>query len=164
MKKIFILLLFFVGFFGGLEVECQIHKVKVLKIEVDSKVVTSDFQLFIYKDGHKVIPVRDDRSFEVPREIIGDSPVSVQIKFKRFDLWFYPIYPSKFSTNWIVGVDKKPFDKENLRSEKAGELRLIYFLQFVSEKGDDTRIVVTVKKKKETNRDRIRPRRTETNS
>src|SRR5438128_1855184 len=83
-------------------VNSQTRKVSILKIEVDSKVVNSNFEVSIHKDGQTIIPIREGRSFEVPVNL-GESPVSVEIKFNRFDLIFSPIYPSKFQTDWIIG-------------------------------------------------------------
>jgi hypothetical protein len=153
MKKILVLTFCFVGIIAVRKASGQVQIVKILKIEVDSRTVDTDFQLFIHKDGKKILPKRDgQRGFEVP-EGIRESPVEVQVIFDRYDLWFSPVYRSKFSTNWIVGVDTKPFDKENLQSETAADVKQIYYLQFVSDEGDDTRLVVTVKKKKKQSRE-----------
>ena len=145
--KTIITLLVFLGIFAGIQAHGQIRQVKILKIEVDSKPVTSDFQLFLHRGNQKITPRRNGRSFEVPADL-GADPVSVQIKIKGFDLWFSPVYPSKFTTNWIIGVDKKPFDSDNLGADKAKDIKLIYYLQFVSDIGDGTELIVTKKKKK----------------
>jgi hypothetical protein len=60
------------------------------------------------------------------------------------------VHVSKFDTDWIVGVDKKPFDKENTASEEPDppgkKLVGVYYLDFVSKKGLDTKMIIKVYK------------------
>ena len=150
MKVILALLVLCVSAWAS-EAYGQSQKVKILNIAVDSKPVPLNFEIIIHKDEREIHPNRDGDTFEVPPDI-GADPVSVQIKFKDFDLWFSPVYPQKFSTNWIVGVDRHPFDEENIGKDDPTEIKMIYYLQFVSEVGDDTRLVVTEKKRRKCRR------------
>jgi hypothetical protein len=40
------------------------------------------------------------------------------------------------SENRTIGIDKKAFDKEPITAKETLELKLVYYLQFVSHKGD----------------------------
>jgi hypothetical protein len=127
--------------------QAQDRKVKVLRFEVDKKEIKSSFEIIFYLNDMKIEPLWDGNSFVVPREI-GDSVVSVRFISGDYDLLFYPVYPSKFDTDWIIGIDKKPFDRDNASPQEAQNLKMIYYLQFVSHDGDDTILVVNVPKKK----------------
>jgi hypothetical protein len=128
-------------------VQAQDRHVKILRFEVDKKEIKSDYKIVFYHNGKIIEPTLNGNDFVVPKEI-QDSAVTMRFITKGYNLVFYPIYPSKFDTNWIVGVDKKPFDIENISPRKAKKFKLIYYLQFVSDKGDDTRIVVMISKTK----------------
>jgi hypothetical protein len=124
----------------------QVSEVKILRIDIDGRSVKSDFKLYVNKDGRRLEPVRSGRSFRVPAGL-GCEPVSVEVLVKGLHLLFEPIYPSKFTTNWIIGVDKQPFEGETLGTDNSRDVKLIYYIQFVSAQGDDTRLVITEKKK-----------------
>jgi hypothetical protein len=127
--------------------QAQDRKVKIVRFEVDNKEIKSDFKIMLYLNNKKIEPSRDGNSFLVPQEI-DNSVVTVRFISDGYDLLFHPIYPSKFDTDWIVGVDKKPFDTDNASPQEARNLKMIYYLQFVSPNGDDTILVVNVHKKK----------------
>lgn len=127
--------------------QAQDRKVKILRFEVDKKEIESDFKIILYLNDKKIEPLQDGNSFLVPREI-DNSVVSVRFISGRYDLLFHPIYPPKFDTDWIIGVDKKPFDTDNASLQEARNLKMIYYLQFVSREGDDTILVVNVPKEK----------------
>jgi hypothetical protein len=147
MKKLNLLFAIFCCLVAVNSVQAQDRKVKILRFEVDNKEIKSDFKIFLYTIDKEIEPLRDGNSFFVPREI-DSSIVTVRFITGSYDLLFYPIYPSKFNTDWVIGVDKKPFDIDNASSEEARNLKMIYYLQFVSHTGDDTILVVTIPKKK----------------
>lgn len=157
MKKLN-LLIAILACFAISSVQAQDRKVKMLRFEVDKKEIKSDFRIILYLNKKKIEPIRDGNSFSVPQEI-NNSVVSVRFISAGYDLLFYPIYPSKFDTDWIIGVDKKPFDPDDASPQEARNLKMIYYLQFVSHDGDDTILTVNVRKKKRAKSDvRVKPR------
>jgi hypothetical protein len=124
--------------------KAQAPSVKILQFEIDGKEAKDNFKIFLYLDGKAIEPVRIGNSFLVPSEIKNYKTVGVRFLSGGYDLFFNSVHPSKFSTDWIVGVDKKPFDQEYVTPKEARKLKLIYYLQFVSQQGDDTRLVVKV--------------------
>jgi len=81
--------------------------------------------------------------FRVPGSL--DSPVAVRLRFLDRTLLFSQVYPSKFQGKWVVGIDKPPFDPENIsarfQQEKPKEL---WFISFEPTLGEGTRIVVSI--------------------
>ncbi len=127
--------------------QAQERKVKILRFEVDKKEVKTSFKIIIYLDDKEIEPRRDGDSFFVPQEI-DNSVVSVRFISDGYDLIFHPIYPAKFDTDWIIGVDKKPFDADNVSPEEAQNVKMVYYAQFISREGDGTILVVSVLKEK----------------
>jgi hypothetical protein len=123
------------------------RQVKVLRFEVDKKEIKSSFKIILYLNDKEIEPVRDGNSFFVPQEV-DNSIVTVRFISSGYDLLFHPIYPSKFDADWIIGVDNKPFDTDNVSPEEARNVKMVYYSQFVSREGDDTILVVSVLKKK----------------
>lgn len=127
--------------------QAQDRKVKVLRFEVDKKEIKSSFKIILYLNDKEIEPVRDGNSFFVPQEV-DNSIVTVRFISSGYDLLFHPIYPAKFDTDWIIGVDKKPFDADNVSPEETRNVKMVYYAQFISREGDGTILVVSVLKKK----------------
>ena len=127
-------------------VTAQSRIVKIRRFEVDGKPVHKQFKVLLYIDGKVIKPVRIGNGFIVPSEVDHHGNIGVRFISERYNLFFQPVDNSKFDTDWIVGVDNKPFDEENTASQDADprqqELVGIYYLEFLSKKGLDTRMVV----------------------
>lgn len=117
-----------------------------VKFEVDGDEVKQKFKVMLYANDQVIEPVVTRNKFTVPPEIKNNERVNVRFLSGKYDLFFNSIHVSAFETAWIVGVDNKPFDKENTASEEPDppdkELSGIYYLHFVSKSGLDTRTVV----------------------
>lgn len=124
----------------------QLPTVKILRFEVDGKEVKEDFKITLYANNQIIEPLRVEDGFIVPPEIRSCENVGVRFLSENYDLVFDQVYLSKFDTDWIVGVDNKPFDQEYIEPKEARKLKLIYYLQFVPRRGDETRMVVKVHK------------------
>ena len=128
------------------QAKAQTQSVKILKIEIDGKEVKQDFKVLLYANGSVIEPMRVENSFLVPVEVKNCKTVSVRFLFGDYNLFFDSVYLAKFETDWIVGVDKKPFDQEYVPRKEARKFKFVYYLQFVSHQGDDTVMVVKVHK------------------
>jgi hypothetical protein len=124
--------------------------VKISRFEVDGKEVHKRFRPLLYVDGKLIEPVRVRNSFVVPPEVEGHEYIDVRFVSEKHNLLFPAVHVSKFESEWVVGVDHKPFEKENIASEqpdpRAKKLVDIYYLSFISNKGLDTRMVIKVYK------------------
>lgn len=130
-------------------VKAQTNCVKV-KFEVDGKEVKQKFKVVLYVSDKVIEPSVSETGFTVPPEIKEGDEVKVRFLSGEYDLFFDSLHSSKFGTDWVVGVDNKPFDKENTEPEEPApdgkELSKIYYIIFLSKKGLDTRLVMKVYK------------------
>ncbi len=132
-------------------VMAQTRSLKILRFEVDGKEVHKDFKLLLYVNGKAIELVRTGNSFAVPTELQGCESVDVRFVSGKHDLFFNAVHISKFDTDWIIGIDNKPFDAENLSSEEADppgrKLLVIHYINFVPKTGGDgTRMVIKIYK------------------
>lgn len=122
----------------------QSEMVKV-KFEVDGKEVRQKFKLTIYAGDETIEPCIVEDGFIVPPEIKKYEKVGVRFVSGSHDLFFDSVYLPKFGSDWVVGVDKKPFAAENLPSTRPHKkIKLIYYIDFISRTADGTRMVVQV--------------------
>ena len=131
-------------------VKAQTERVKV-KFEEDGKEVDDEFKLLFYVNGKEFKPTLLEKSFVVPPELGNYETVDVRFQSGAYDLFFESVYLTKFKTDWAVGVDNPPFDKDNTASDEPTppdrELRILYYIDFTPKsKGDGTRMVVKVYK------------------
>ncbi len=148
MKKIclsFVMFALSVVLFAG-EGVAQAKWVKFV-FEVDKKPVKEKFKVLLYLDGKAVEPKMCDDNFMVPPEVEGRENVGVRFLSEKYDLYFDPIYVKDFKTDWTVGVDNPPFEKENTNPERSYEkIELIRFIKFNPKDGDGFMTTVEVKK------------------
>lgn len=130
-------------------VKAQTNCVKV-KFEVDGKEIKQKFKVLLYVNDKVIEPSVSENGFTVPPEIKEGDEVKVRFLSGEYDLFFDSLHSSKFGTDWVVGVDNKPFDKENTEPDELApdgkELSQIYYIVFLSKKGLDTRLVMKVYK------------------
>ncbi len=115
-----------------------------LKFEIDGKEKQQRYKIFFYVNGQEIEPMLVDGGFLVPPEVKNAKWTEVRFKSGAYDLFFGSVYQSKFATDWLVGIDTKPFDSENVSDEAAKRTKIIYYINFESRVGDDTRLVVAV--------------------
>jgi len=126
----------------------QTEFVQILRFEIDGVRNDQRFKV-LFQVGKKVIePLRFENGFVVPAGLEGLDKVDIRFVSGKYDLLFESVHASAFVTDWIIGVDTKPFDKDNLeRSPPAGKkLALVYYIQFVPKNGEDTKMTVRVYK------------------
>lgn len=124
------------------QVNAQLKPVK-FKFEVDGKPVKSQPKIILYVGDKKIEAEISGSSFVVPPEFQKQEKVNVHFISGKYDLLFESVYLSKFEGEWVIGVDKKPFDKDNAASAQLGrQIKQIQYINFNSTQGDGTRIVV----------------------
>jgi len=121
--------------------------VDVVKVnfEVDGKEVGKKFKITLFAGNEVIEPSVVDGGFIVPPEIKKYETVGVRILSGGDNLRFDDVYLAKFETDWVVGIDREPFAPENLIPSRPPEqTKLIYYIDFISKTGVDTRLVVEV--------------------
>ncbi len=118
-------------------------KVVKLRFEIDGKLVKRQPKMVLYADSEKVELDFSGGSFTVPSQFQNKEKVGVRFMLGKYDLLFEPVYISKFEGEWVIGVDKKPFDKDNIASAQTGkQIKQVYYINFHPLQGDGTRMVV----------------------
>jgi len=129
--------------------KAQTSCVKV-KFEIDGIEVDQKFKVLVHINNEVIEPSIVGKGFIVPPDLKNHETVGVQFLSGEYDLFFESVHKSAFETDWIVGVDKPPFDNENISSEKPDppgkELLIIYYITFIPKNGEETRLVVKVYK------------------
>ncbi len=100
-----------------LTVKAQTNCVKV-KFEVDGKEVRQKFKIVLYFNNAIIEPSVSKKGFAVPLEIGDSNEVSVRFLSGEYDLFFDSLHISALDTDWIVGIDNRPFDKDNIEPEE----------------------------------------------
>ena len=140
-----VLLAFCFVLFAG-ESAAQTNRVK-FSFEVDAKPVKEKFKVLLYLDGKAIEPKMCGDSFIVPPEVEGQEDVGVRFLSDKHDLYFDPVFIKDFKTDWTVGVDNKPFEKDNINAERSYDnIALIRYIKFNPKDGDGFMITVEVNK------------------
>ncbi|KXJ99214.1 MAG: hypothetical protein UZ17_ACD001002475 [Acidobacteria bacterium OLB17] len=116
---------------------------KVIGVEVDGQKVKANYNVFALLDGRRIKLKRNSEGFSIPAELKDKQHLSIVFSFGKYKLHFPNIHISKFSDNWIVGVDRKPFSDDFVSSAEAESIKLAYYILF---KGSEleTRLVVKI--------------------
>jgi hypothetical protein len=130
--------------------QAQTGCVKV-KFEIDGKEVDQKFKVVLHINNEVIKPSIIGKGFNVSADVLKNhETVGVQFLSAEYDLFFESVHRSAFETEWIVGVDKPPFDNENIDSEEpvppGKKLLIIYYINFIPKNAEGTRLVVKVYK------------------
>lgn len=145
MKRIFVCVLF-IYCFVLLTISAEAQNSKFLKFkrfEIDNKEVKQDFEVKIIVSGKEIVPLLFKNGFVIPPELENSESFDVVFSTDKYNLIFKSVDRSKLNTDWIIGIDNKPFDKSNTTFEQFNvNIKLIYYVKFVSKEGHS--IVQTV--------------------
>jgi hypothetical protein len=126
------------------QVQAQTVITKITKIEIDGKKVKKDYKVLLYSENKSVEAKRTVDGFIVPAELRGKEQLGVAITFGKHKLNFSDIHISNFDTDWIVGVDKKPFSDEVIYLDGAKAAKSAYYITFISDTGLDRRLTIFI--------------------
>jgi len=131
----------------------QVSSIKV-SFEKDGKQIDKGFRVRIYSDeqsyykdrGHNkgIKPKVKQSAFIVPPEIMKQEKVIIIFEISEFDLAFFDVPTIGFNaSNWTVGVDTKPFEKENIMGTiPEKNIDIAAYLEFLSKEGKKIKILV----------------------
>jgi hypothetical protein len=152
MKSTLAFIMFLTSFcFFSVFAEAQTTHVKVNALEVDGKPVKASFKVRIVV-GDKVLDAKTDESgFFLPAAAVGKD-VGVLFEFKKYLLTFFFVKAVYFDSDWVVGVDTKPFDPQYLGSSDPDDTASISYLRLANPDGSlrDEKIVTVAGKPKVT--------------
>ena len=118
------------------------------RFEVDGAPKKGHPRIVLYAGDEKVEASISDSDFVFPSSLQKYEKVDVRFISGKYNLLFESVYLSKFEGEWVIGVDRKPFDKDNIASAQPGRhIREIYYINFNPLHGDGTRMVVITYKK-----------------
>lgn len=133
MMKVYLLNAVFLAFCLVLfvvEGAAQNNRVK-FSFEVDAKQTKEKFKVLLYVDKAVIEPEMCGNSFTVPLGIQGHEFVGVRFVSDKYDLYFDEVPVNSFKSDWEIGVDYKPFEKENINPERSYEkVAYIYYMKF----------------------------------
>lgn len=116
--------------------------VRVLRFEVDGKPVRKSFRVSLF-DNDKFVDLKTVKDgFILPAKFTSHEFVGIRFRIGHYDLFFDPVYRAKFETEWIVGVDTKPFDPDIVYDEAAKRADVVHYIEFESKVGDGTILLV----------------------
>jgi hypothetical protein len=140
MKRIIVLgLLIIFGFFC--EAKAQSLSTKILRIEIDGKETRKSYKVFFLSNGERIEAERTSTGFIIPSELKDEEYLTVLITFGKYRLEFARVHFSKFTEDWVIGIDKKPFSEENIEPEKAEMAKRVYYIVFEGS-ALETRLVI----------------------
>lgn len=143
MKALVLGLLITCSFFH--EVGAHPLATKIKRIEIDGREVRESYKVFFLSSGNWIEAERTPTGFLLPNDFSADEYLTVLITFGRHKLDFSRIHISKFSEDWIIGIDKKPFSEEYVTSEEAAVTKSVHYIKFEGT-GLATQLVVKEKK------------------
>lgn len=122
--------------------------IRVLRFEVDGKPVRKSFRVSLF-DNDKFVDLKTVKDgFLLPAKFTKHEFVRIRFRIGSYDLLFDPIYRAKFETEWIIGVDRKPFDPDNVfvfSAEQAKKTDIVHYIDFEPKSGDGTKLIVMVR-------------------
>ena len=117
-----------------------------VSLERDGKPIEQKFKILIYTKYGSIEPLRFENGFVVPPEIKDLETVNVRILFGKYNILYESVTVGAFTTDWVVGVDNKPFDTSYVNSEDMESTKIVYYIRFVSRHGQDKILVLRVLK------------------
>jgi hypothetical protein len=144
MKRIIVLLLFTFCFFC--DSRAQSLSTKVVRIEIDGKENKKDYRVFFLSNGKWIEAEKTSTGFIVPNELKNEERLAVSITFGKYKVVFPEIHISKFTSDWIIGVDNKPFSEEFFNPKEVKTIKRVYYIEFLG--GLATRLLIVESKNK----------------
>jgi hypothetical protein len=145
-QKIRLAILFALLFMFVADAQSQQKSIQ-LKFQIDGKTITKTARVDFLVANKTIRAKVRKNAFLVPSEVAEVREFGVRLTFGKRKLIFSPVYKSDLTVRqWIVGIDNKPFDQEYVEPSLAQKLKYLYYITFVSEQGENTRLVIRVYK------------------
>lgn len=118
------------------------------RFEVDGVPKKGSPRVVFYAGHENLEAAISGNNFVVPPSLYKYEKVDVRFISGEYNLLFESVYLSKFEGDWVIGVDRKPFDKGNTAAaQPCRQIREIHYINFNSLQGDGTRMMVITYKK-----------------
>ncbi len=142
-KYLVIVLLLILCFFC--EARAQMPPTRIVRIEIDGKEIKTSYDVFFLVNKEWVKVKQTPCGFQIPDELKNNEFFDFSIAFEKYQLDFSQIHISKFNTDWIVGIDKKPFSDENVDPQNVSSTKMAWYINFLGAERV-TRVVIRLNK------------------
>lgn len=148
MKSVIILGLFItLGFFYEANAQnAQTESTKIVKFEVDGKEVKKNYKVSFRLNDNWIESEKTSTGFIIPNEFRDNEYLTVLIKLGKYKFEVPKIHISKFSADWVVGIDNKPFSDEIGWNIKSKTVKRVYYIKFIGSALETIRLVIKEKK------------------
>lgn len=120
---------------------------RIKRVEVDQREINK-YRVFLHLGSKKVRLRKSRKGFIVPLKLKNYEKFGVQFLFGKYNLYFRSVYLGHLKAKWTVGVHTKAFILRSLGSERANNLKFIYYLGFEPPDGENTTLFVEVNEMK----------------
>ena len=104
---------------------------RIVSIEINRKEVKKPYRVILSAGGRELQATRTPDGFVLPDNFRQERTITAHIIFGKYDLALYDIPISRFSDEWRIGVNKKPFEEQFLVTpEERRNLLFIYYVDF----------------------------------
>lgn len=117
----------------------------IIRLEIDGKEVKKDYKIFFRSGDDWIKARRASAGFAIPAELNDLDYLTVMIVFRGHKLEFQEIHRSKFTVDWVVGIDNKPFSDDIAWGIESDNAKRIYYIVF---KIEPETIRLAIEKKK----------------
>lgn len=115
-------------------IKAQERKVAVTFKE-DGNVKSIVYKIKLRVNDEEVEPQAHEKGFVFSKEIVADK-VKVTVTIGSRDVDFGEVKKELFETDWVIGIDNKPYEKENV-GHLPGHMReegdILYYIEFHAE-------------------------------
>jgi hypothetical protein len=103
---------------------------RVLRFEVEGKQVTKDFKVLFRINNRWIKSKKLENGFSIPDVLRTSEYLTFLISLGKYKLEFHNIHCSKFSEDWVVGIDEAPFSDEIRWLIKSEKIRRVHYIIF----------------------------------
>ena len=142
MKTAIVTIAFVLGCLYSVVPAQTTHVTVISRIEVDEKAVTDDYRVIFDAGNYWVEARRTPKGFILPEAVRDQESINFVFKFRKYNLRFSNVHRSKFQSDWVVGVDEKPYSPEIVSPRKMKKTQAAYYIEFLA--GHGTQLTITI--------------------
>lgn len=118
---------------------------KIVRFEIDGRESKKDYKVLFRSGEEWIESERTSTGFIIPAVLRDLDYLTFVIKFGKHKLEFHEIHRSKFTVDWVVGIDNRPFSDDIAWGVELGNVKRLHYIIF---KGQPETIRVVIKEKR----------------
>lgn len=91
-------------------------RIVVFDFKVDGKQVEQEFKVLFEVNGKKFEAKSGKDHFVIPAELHHQKTFAVHFISEKYHLLFDAVFLKDLNAKWTIGIDHKPFERDNLNS------------------------------------------------